>query len=225
MQHMGYSPTSGTARTALAALKKFGLLEEVDRNVRITARALDILHPDPEKQRYAQALKEAALEPAIHRELWERFDESLPSDANLRYHLVRERQFNEAVVEDFIGQFRSTLALAGLIDQDIDDGGAGSDMSAGPRAASAPNVQGVGGFRHPAGTGGPSYAPDPKSRVLQGGPQVVFDLPGGNAIEIRLRSKVSREDFEKVKRIFELSEMAFVEEASAGKDQDLELVA
>jgi hypothetical protein len=51
---------------------------------------------------------------------------------------------------------------------------------------------------------------------------VRFDLPRGNAIEIRLRAKVTPEEFAKIKKIFDLSEVAFVEERSdaAGGDPD-----
>jgi|HubBroStandDraft_6_1064221.scaffolds.fasta_scaffold21225_4 hypothetical protein len=46
------------------------------------------------------------------------------------------------------------------------------------------------------------------------GPIVKFDLPRGNAVEIRLRQKLSPEDFKQLKRIFDLSELAFVDENS-----------
>lgn len=40
-----------------------------------------------------------------------------------------------------------------------------------------------------------------------------FPLPRGNQIEIRMQAKVSKEEFEKVKRLFDLAEIAFVEDA------------
>jgi len=51
------------------------------------------------------------------------------------------------------------------------------------------------------------------------GPSVRFDLPRGNMVEIRLRSKLTPTDFEKLKKIFELSELAFVED-DPGTDPD-----
>ena len=57
-------------------------------------------------------------------------------------------------------------------------------------------------------------APPPDGRD---GPVVKFDLPRGNAIEIRLKAKVTHAEFQKIKRIFELSEVAFV--AEEGEDR------
>jgi len=64
------------------------------------------------------------------------------------------------------------------------------------------------------GGGGKSTAPDAPP-----GPSVKFDLPRGNVIEIRMRSKCTPEEFAKVKRIFELSEVAFVEDEPTGEQQ------
>jgi hypothetical protein len=55
------------------------------------------------------------------------------------------------------------------------------------------------------------------------GPCVRFDLPRQNVIEIRLKAKVTPGEFAKIKRIFDLSEVAFVmdeEEQKAGAHQD-----
>lgn len=47
-------------------------------------------------------------------------------------------------------------------------------------------------------------------------PAMVLDLPRGNRIEIRLRSKVTPEEFEKIKKIYELSALSFVDESGGG---------
>ena len=47
------------------------------------------------------------------------------------------------------------------------------------------------------------------------GPMVHVDLPRGNAIDIRLRKKITKDEFAKVLQIFELSEIAFVEETES----------
>jgi hypothetical protein len=41
---------------------------------------------------------------------------------------------------------------------------------------------------------------------------IIFPLPGNNAIEIRLKSKVTQAEFHTIKKIFDLSELAFVKE-------------
>ncbi len=113
-EHWGYKPNSGPAAVTLAALKKFGLLADEGAGGRRLARLTDLafeilLNPDP-----AEAIREAALTPPIHRELWEQYHGVLPSDKNLRYELKRNRRFTDRGVDEFISQFRRTVAYAGL---------------------------------------------------------------------------------------------------------------
>jgi hypothetical protein len=103
----------------LAALKKFGLIVDegsaAGRRARLSGDALRIIQDEREDSTdRQQLLKEAALKPTIHRELWDEFDGSLPSDANLRFKLLNEHSFTPNAVNDFIRQFRDTLAFAGL---------------------------------------------------------------------------------------------------------------
>lgn len=121
--HWNYSAKSSGGRLALAALKKYGLVEDEGskehRKVKLTRLALSILLDDREgSPERAQAIRTAALAPGINREILERFPDGLPSDANLRHFLLFERAFTEAAVGDFVPQFRATVAFAGL------DGGA-----------------------------------------------------------------------------------------------------
>ena len=54
---------------------------------------------------------------------------------------------------------------------------------------------------------------NPPPRALDSsGPSVRFALPRGNYIEIRMKNRVTAEEYAKVKKIFDLAEMAFVEE-------------
>lgn len=48
--------------------------------------------------------------------------------------------------------------------------------------------------------------------VIANGPYISFPLPGGNLIEIRLRSKVSKKDFDRIKALLDLSEGSLVDE-------------
>lgn len=120
---------SGAATVALAALKKFGLIHDEgsrdSRTVRLTTLAFDILNL-PDEERVIELIQEAALTPPIHRDLWTRYSGELPSDATLRYELVRNRSFTESGAVDFIRQFRETIAYAKLGAGNIDsDGGEG----------------------------------------------------------------------------------------------------
>lgn len=119
MSDMGYSPTSGAGIVALAALKKFGLVEDEgsgrDRVVKLTDLALDIiLSPDDDSSGKMQAIQHAAMVPPIHSELWKEFEGSLPSPANLRHNLIRKRNFTDSGANEFIRQFTETIEFAKL---------------------------------------------------------------------------------------------------------------
>lgn len=134
MSDMGYSPRSGAGIVALAALKKFGLIEDEgsgpDRVVKLSDLALDIiLSPDDDSIEKIQAIQHAALFPPVHSELWKEFDGSLPSSGNLRHNLIRKRNFTDSGANEFIRQFSDTIAFAKLAESatipsdTIDSGG------------------------------------------------------------------------------------------------------
>lgn len=121
-EHWGYKPKSSGGLTALAALKKFGLIEDEgsgeNRRIKLSQLALDIIwderesSPDREK-----AIREAALAPTIHQELWEEYNGNIPSDATLRIEL-RKKKFTESAIEEFIREFDQTLSFAKLSKDD-----------------------------------------------------------------------------------------------------------
>lgn len=121
MQHWGYKADSSTGYSCIAALKKFGLVDEEGtgetRQVRLSRLALAVLLDDdrasPERN---SALRTAALSPRIHVELWEKYGADLPSDSTLRRFLILEKNFNEAAVDEFLEEYKSTVAFAGLRD-------------------------------------------------------------------------------------------------------------
>jgi hypothetical protein len=119
-RHWGYkSPLSGPASVTYAALKKFGLLADEgsgsSRMGKLTPLALDILlHPNP-----LAMIQEAVLRPPIHRELWEQYGRDLPSDATLRHSLVARGGFTERGFEEFIQNYRESIAFAKLAESDL----------------------------------------------------------------------------------------------------------
>lgn len=124
-EHWGYKPNSGPANVALAALKKFGLMEDEGRGsqrvARLTPLARDILlKPDP-----TEDIRAAALTPRIHRELWEQHEGRLPSTATLRHDLIVNREFTATGADEFIRQFQRTIAYARLSEAPVANGEAG----------------------------------------------------------------------------------------------------
>ncbi len=73
--HLGFSVNSGSAKVSVSAMKKYGLIEDegsrASRKMRISEQGIALLKPsNPGRPRL---LGEAALKPATHTELWERF--------------------------------------------------------------------------------------------------------------------------------------------------------
>ena len=117
--HWGYSSKSSSMDKAVAAVTAFGLAVVTGkgdrRELRVSERGLDIVEDErPDSEERAQAVRAAALAPAIHRELREKYGSILPSDANLRTHLIRERNFNPKAVGAVMANYRSTVEYAGL---------------------------------------------------------------------------------------------------------------
>jgi hypothetical protein len=117
--HWGYKAKSGAGLVALAALKKFGLLEDAGsadaRQAGLTKTGVAIADRDTSPEEKQRLIREAALLPAIHAELWRDFGEAgMPSDSNMRSKLKSERGFTESGAAEFIAQFRETLAFAKL---------------------------------------------------------------------------------------------------------------
>lgn len=121
--HWGYKKGSGLSAITIAALKKYGfLLDEgsgKDRTVRLTDFALDIIkdnRTDP-SEKYHNIIK-AALSPKIHKELYEQYGDALTSDADILYHLERQRNFTPNGAKDFLSQYKRTLGYINNLKDD-----------------------------------------------------------------------------------------------------------
>lgn len=115
-KHWNSTPTSSGFMKAVAALLKYGLLEEIEsklgRQAHLTQRALRILLGESAEKK--AAMKEAALSPKIFRELWDRFGEHLPSNDSLKNKLILDFGFNATATDGFIKDFKDTIELAEL---------------------------------------------------------------------------------------------------------------
>jgi hypothetical protein len=123
-RHWGFSPKSSSVLTASAALRAYGLLDDgrsggqggkvqlSDLGLKLAAddRAINPARP--------QLLRQAALNPPIHSELWTKYQGDLPSNDLLEYYLQTERGFTVDGVKTFVRNFRATLQFAGLADGD-----------------------------------------------------------------------------------------------------------
>jgi len=113
--HIGFQTPHGQAMSVLAALKKFGLLDEVKDRLVPSQRAIEIINLREDDPRRLQALKEAAISPSIYSELVEQHKNTgLPADDVLQSELVTYRNFNPNSVASFVRDFKDTLEFSGL---------------------------------------------------------------------------------------------------------------
>jgi hypothetical protein len=118
--HIGFQTPHGQAMSVLAALKKFGLLDEVKDRLVPSQRAIEIINLREDDPRRLQALKEAALGPSIYGELVEQHKNTgLPADDVLQSELVTYRDFNPNSVADFVRDFKDTLEFSGLSENNV----------------------------------------------------------------------------------------------------------
>ena len=130
--HWGYKSIKTGGSAIIAALNAYGLVDTEggtgeQKQVRVSnlARRI-ILDERPDSRERVQLLKEAALRPKLHTELWDKWASNLPSDVNIAYHLVADRGFNEKTVEGFIAGYKASLDFAELINNGkLADGGRG----------------------------------------------------------------------------------------------------
>jgi hypothetical protein len=125
MAHWGFTDESSSGASTIAALTSFGLLQDEGigdkRKVRLTPNALRVLlDTRPDSKERAELIKQMALTPKIHQQLWEKWGNDLPSDAQLRHTLLLDWPvpFNENAVDGFIREYRDTIAFAKLSESD-----------------------------------------------------------------------------------------------------------
>ena len=113
--HIGFGKAHGQAMSVLSALKKFGLVSEVNGRIAPTQRGLEIVNLTAGDPRRAKALRDAVMEPPIYRELIEQHRETgWPSDEALSSELVTYKGFNPNAAPSFVADLKSSLEYAGL---------------------------------------------------------------------------------------------------------------
>lgn len=108
----GYSIMSGPARTKISALRKYGLVLDVEGGIQISPLAMRILHQHSATEDYQKAVREAALNPELFKEIYDTHNEA--SDDTLSSYLVVKRGFTEDGARLVVKAFRETISLAKL---------------------------------------------------------------------------------------------------------------
>lgn len=116
MRHFGYAESSGIGRQTISALLQFGLLEDEGRKetrqVKLTDEALTIILDLPDSPQRIRALQECVRNPKLYATILAKWPEDLPSDHTLGFYLQKEFDFNPKTLQDFISDFRASLAYA-----------------------------------------------------------------------------------------------------------------
>lgn len=107
---LGYQGINGKSLTVLSTLKKYGLLEEVGKDLRISADTLTILVEPISSLERADAIRRAAFAPVLFDEIRKTYGDTIPSDENLRSFLLR-KGFLQAAVDAPIRAYRETIGL------------------------------------------------------------------------------------------------------------------
>lgn len=218
--HWGYSPSSSGGRTTLAALKKFGLLEDEGsgdaRTGRLTELALElVLNPDP-----SEARRTAALMPKFHRQMWDEYGEHLPSAATLRYRLIKEFSFTESGAEEFVDEYRSTVAYADLTaSEEVADNEGEHRESVGhsPSAGPAPAHQRPSAGPVPTQPAEARHQPPESRSASPGSMTIPIPLLGEDPVYVTGSFPLSEANWAQMLRVLEAMKPGLVEPPSEPK--------
>jgi hypothetical protein len=176
-QHWGYSATSSGVLITAAALKSFGLMTELEsgsggRTFKISELGLRIVADKrPDSSERDAAIRQAALMPKIHAQLWRKYNGSLPSDTELSHRLNWDWQFNENAIPVFIKEFRDTISFAKLSESDtISEAGEDTDAETQAKAKIGDYIQWESGgmLRLPQAKKLVSFTPDGGFAFVEG---------------------------------------------------------
>jgi len=204
VEHWKYSSQSGPFLGTLSALIKFGLLETqgkgYDRKARITDLAWRILIDDREESlEKNQAIKEAALNPAIHKKLWDRYGGDFPSPETFRIVLLTEYKFMESAVKDFMAEFKRTITFAQLEKNDT-LARHEEDKAIPEKETSMPSVEISGTTDAPAAT----YVGPPASAQSSGTRQATLWLSDTEWAKIEVSYPLSEAAWDLMKKMLDL---------------------
>lgn len=119
-QNIGYkNANSGTALSALASLRYFGLLSRPKEGFLAVSKEVEAYKFAPEEALRRSLLVSFLKRPALYAELLEKFASGLPSEATLRYELI-QRGFAPQAAEGALASFRRSVDFAGYYDEPND---------------------------------------------------------------------------------------------------------
>lgn len=126
VMHWRYTEASSGGLQTVAALKSYGLMEDVggsrkDRQFKLSDLALRILLDQrPDSSERAAYMRQAALTPNVAAEVYERWPDGLPSDSTLNHFLVLERKFNEGSAANAVKILKENQGFANVAGSELE---------------------------------------------------------------------------------------------------------
>jgi len=206
----GYSSLSGIARTKLATMKQYGLLDEDRQGVRVSDLALEILQREAGSEQYQSAVRQAGLKPDLFKQL----ATALPEASNdaLRRELVFRRGFLDAAADQVIKAYRDTVSLIGPSAPEPEEKEPYAEAAAGERKS--PTLPPGMTRSRPANLGGAGFgAYEPAERAY------VWPLPNGVIAEVKFTGPAGPVHFDFLQQYLELAKKAVtVEQAGSSSE-------
>jgi hypothetical protein len=113
-QNLGYKgANNGSALSALASLRYYGLLERPKDGHLAVSKDFERFKLAPDALQRQALLIGFLKQPQLYGQLLEKYENGLPSDADLRLEMV-QRGFNAAAAEGAMATFRRSVEFVGL---------------------------------------------------------------------------------------------------------------
>ncbi|MDQ3563991.1 MAG: hypothetical protein M3436_07565 [Pseudomonadota bacterium] len=197
-QNLGYkSANSGSALSAIASLRYYGLLEKAQEGKLAVSKDVESFRFTPN-----ELLKDALLlkwlkSPQVFAELLDRYEEELPSDATLRFNLI-ERGFTPGAAESLLGVFRKSVEFAKYYERKQRPNDADAPSQVAPRAEEEPRPQ-----AEATNPDDSALAQDQES-VLAGYDRIPVRLAGGRRAWLEIPSPFYSADKKRLKAQIDL---------------------
>jgi hypothetical protein len=211
-KHIGYSSAHGQAMSVIAALKRFGLVAEVSGRLAPTQAAIEILNLPETDSRRRTALREAALNPPLYRELVEGHRATgLPQHDVLEAELTTYKKFNPKAVEGFVRDFLDTLEYAGInVSDDVKSSEVEEPMNE-PTISSEPESTSKAGFSFMK-TAYQDAQKAQAAQALQNAWTWTLSIPRNVRAELRVSGPVTKADIIRLRKQVDALEESFDEE-------------
>lgn len=192
---LGYSGLSGNARSKIASLKKFDLLDgDETKGMRVSELAVRLLYPAGEAEA-SEAKRKAALAPDLFKHLYEEKKDG--SDESIKNYLVSRMEFTPSGAIQAVESFRETMEFAGL-------NGTSCNASSTPDNLEAHSMQTE-----------PASASVKTAEAIKGTPHAwtwTLSMPRSVKAELRITGEPTRKDLARLKKQIEFLEESYDEE-------------